>query len=121
MKIRVECGALEKFSCDLLVVNVFEGIKKPSGATAVVDRALGGMIAALIKDGEIDGKAGKVTLLHCHGKVKARKIAVVGLGKEAKLDLVALRTAAAAAIKQAKEVKAKKGRHGRARLRLRRS
>ncbi|HVN67021.1 MAG TPA: leucyl aminopeptidase [Candidatus Sulfotelmatobacter sp.] len=108
MKIRVECESLERYSCDLLVVNVFEGVKKPHGATAVVDKALDGAITALLKDGEIDGKAGRVTLLHCPGKLKAGKVAVVGLGKEKKLDLEAIRAAAAAAIKKAKEVKAKK-------------
>jgi leucyl aminopeptidase len=108
MKIRVECGSLEKFPCDLLVVNVFAGQKKLTGATAAADQALGGMISSLIKDGEISGKTGKVTLLHCHGKLKAKKVAVVGLGERDKLDLEAIRTASAAAIRQAREAKAKK-------------
>jgi leucyl aminopeptidase len=108
MKIRVECGSLEKFPCDLLVVNVFAGQKQLTGATAAVDQALGGMISSLIKDGEIDGKAGKATLLHNHGKLKARKVLIVGLGEHDKLDLEAIRTASAAALKKAREARAKK-------------
>jgi leucyl aminopeptidase len=108
MKIRVERGELTKFPCDLLVVNVFAGQKKLTGATAAADKALGGLISSLIKEGEISGKGGKATLLHCRGKLNARKVAVVGLGEQGKLDLEAVRTASAAAIKAAKEARAKK-------------
>lgn len=107
MKIRVECCSIVDLKCDLLVVNVFEGTKKPGGATAAVDKVLDGVIFRLIKEGEIDGKLGKVTLIHCNGKLKTRKVAVVGLGKQDKFDLEAVRTVAAAAIKKAREVKTK--------------
>lgn len=107
MKIRVECAELTTLKCDLLVVNVFEGVKKPAGATAEVDKKLNGLVSRLIKEGEIDGKLGKVTLIHCNGDLKTRKVAVVGLGKQDKFDLEAVRTVAAAAIKQARDVKAK--------------
>jgi len=107
MKIRVECASITEYKCDLLVVNEFEGVKQPGGATGAADKALEGLIAKLSREGEIDGKLGKVTLIHCHGKLKADKVAVVGLGKRDKFDLEAVRTAAAAAIKKAREVKAK--------------
>lgn len=106
MKIRVECGSLEDIKCDLLVVNEFEGVKRPGGATGAADQALDGLITKLTQDGEINGKLGKVTLLHCGGKLKAQKVAVVGLGPREKFDHEAVRTAAAAAIKKAREVKA---------------
>ncbi|MCU0641176.1 MAG: leucyl aminopeptidase [Candidatus Margulisbacteria bacterium] len=108
MKIKVECRELAQVSCDLLVVNVFAGQKKLDGATAAADKALGGMITSLLKDGEITGKLGQITLLHWSGKLKAGKIAVVGLGEQSKIDLEAVRTASAAAIKAARESKAKK-------------
>lgn len=107
MKIQVECASIIDIKCDLLVVNFFEGEKKPSGAAAAADKALGGLISKLIKDGEINGKQGKATLIHCNSNLKTQKLAVVGLGKPEKLDLEAVRTAAAAAIKKAKEVKAR--------------
>ena len=106
MKIRVDGGSLTGIGGDLLVVGLFAGVKKPTGATAVADSALGGMISRLIKDGEIDGKADKVTVIHCPGKLKVGKVAVVGLGKQKKFDLEAGRRAAAAFIKKAREIKA---------------
>lgn len=108
MKIRVERESVVSCQCDLLVVGVFEGEKKPTGGAALLDKALGGIISELIQEKEIDGKLSKVTIIHCcRGKVKAKKIAIAGLGKREKFDLEAVRTAAAAVIKTAKEVKAK--------------
>lgn len=108
MKIRVERASLSATSGDLLVVSLFAGVKKLSGATAVADSALGGTIGRLIKDGEIDGKADKVTVIHCAGKLPVRKVAVLGLGERDKFDLEAGRRAAAAFIKKAQEIKARR-------------
>jgi leucyl aminopeptidase len=107
MQIKVECAPLTEYPCDLLVVNEFEGVKQPGGATGAADRALDGLIAKLSREGEVDGKLGKVAVIHCHNKMKADKVAVVGLGKREKFDLEAVRTAAAAAVKKAREIKAK--------------
>ncbi len=106
MKIRIERKSLVDFKCDLLAVNVFEGEKKPEGAAAAADRALKGLISKLMREGEIEGKLGKTALIHCPAGLKAAKMVVVGLGKKEKLDLEAVRTAAAAVIQKAKEVKA---------------
>lgn len=108
MKVRIERLSLVDFKCDLLAVNLFEGEKQPAGATAAADKALKGLISRLIREGSIDGKLGKTTLIHCHAGLAADKLVVVGLGKKDKLDLEAIRTAASAVIKQAREVKAKR-------------
>jgi leucyl aminopeptidase len=106
VKIRVEQSSLADFKCDLLAVNIFEGEKKPSGATAAADKELSGLISRLVREGEITGKLGTTTLIHCNAGA-AGKIVVVGLGKKDKLDLEAVRTAASAVIKQARKVKAR--------------
>lgn len=108
MKIRVECVELEKVKCDLLIVNEFVGVKQPGGATGAADKALGGLISKLSRAGELDAKLGSVTTLFCRGDLKADKVAIAGLGERDKFDLEAVRRAAAAAIKEAKKVKAKK-------------
>jgi len=107
MKTRVECASLTDFKCDLLVVNAFEGAKQLGGAAAAADKALGGLISKLVREGEIDGKLGKVTLIHCQDGLKADKVAVVGLGKREKFDLEAVRTVSSSAVKKAREIKAK--------------
>ena len=82
IEISVEKGLLEKTSANVLVVNLFEGVKIPAGATGAIDAALGGLISKFViaKEG-FDGKFGKTYLLPTHGKIAAEKVLVVGLGK----------------------------------------
>jgi leucyl aminopeptidase len=107
MKIEVKNGSLTKIKCDLLVVNEFSEVKKPGGATAAADKELDGAISQLIKSGEITGKLGETNLIHTQGKLPATQVLVVGLGPSAGFDLDKARIAAAAAIKEAKRIKAK--------------
>lgn len=108
MKLTVEKGDLAKFRCDLLVVNEFEGVKRPGGATGAVDKALGGWITDAVSGEEFSGKAGSTLLLHSHGEIPATRVLVVGLGKQDKFDLEVVRKAAGTAISVAKKLKAKR-------------
>src|SRR3989338_6677141 len=108
MKLSVEKGDIAKFRCDLLVVNEFEGVKRPGGATGAVDKALGGWITNTTSSGEFDGKVGSTVLLHSHEEIPATRVLVVGLGEEAKFGLEAARKAAGTAIQSAKKLKAKR-------------
>ncbi|NWF77755.1 MAG: leucyl aminopeptidase [Chloroflexi bacterium] len=81
MEIKVIVGDIAQIVADAIVVNIFEGVEQPGGATAAVDRALGGAISSLISRGEIKGKFGEVTIVHTFGKVPAERVAIAGLGK----------------------------------------
>ncbi|MCX5749527.1 MAG: leucyl aminopeptidase [Candidatus Saganbacteria bacterium] len=108
MKINIENSDLLKQKCDVLVVNVFEGVEKPSGAAAAADKALGGRISELISSKEITGKTGTVTVIHTPAGFSARHVLIVGLGKKAGFGLDRIREAAASAVRTAKKIKAKK-------------
>jgi len=82
MKIDVVTGDVTQIQSDALVVNYFEAAGQPGGATAAVDRALGGEISQLIAAGEIKGKLDEMTLIHTFGKIPAARVLVVGLGKQ---------------------------------------
>jgi leucyl aminopeptidase len=81
MKIKVETGDISAFAADAVVVNLFEGVTAPHGATGAVDKAMDGAISALIRDGDIRGKQGEFSLIHSFGKLKAPRVIVAGLGK----------------------------------------
>ena len=51
MKIKVISGDIVKLKADAIIVNLFEGVKSPGGATAAVDKALDGAISSLIRKG----------------------------------------------------------------------
>ncbi len=81
MEINVIAGDIARIEADAIVVNLFEGVEQPGGATAAVDKAFDGAISSLIGRGEIKGKFGEVGIVHTFGKLPARIVAVAGLGK----------------------------------------
>ena len=95
MEIKVVAGDIASTEADAIIVNHFEGRKSPEGETAVVDRALDGAIAQLIKRGEIKGKPNEITMLHSFGKLPAGRVVVVGLGKPSELSVNKVRVAVA--------------------------
>jgi leucyl aminopeptidase len=105
MDIRVELGAIQEVTSELIVVNLFEGVTGPGGATGAVDRALGGAISALIKTGDFTGKAEQVAVLYTRGAIPAKRVLVVGLGEHAKFSAEVVRRAAAAAAKAARKLR----------------
>ena len=87
MEIKVESNSIANVDAGAIVVNLFEGVTSPGGATGTVDRALSGAITALIADGEIKGKLGETTVIHTLGKMPAARVVVAGLGKSQDFDI----------------------------------
>lgn len=93
---------------DLIIVNLFEGVTQPGGATGAVDKALGGRLTALIALGDCSGRLGATTLVHTFGALPAPRVLVVGLGNRQRFDLQAVRVAAAKAIAAARQAGARR-------------
>ncbi|MFM7583112.1 MAG: M17 family peptidase N-terminal domain-containing protein, partial [Caldilinea sp.] len=92
-------GNITHCTADCLVVNLFEGVSTPGGATGAVDAALDSALHTLIASRDFDGKAGDTALLYTHGRLPAPRVLVVGLGKAEKFDTNGARKAAAVAYK----------------------
>lgn len=92
MKVDVRMQDILAYPGDAVVVNLFEGVKQPGGATKAVDQALGGLISQAISRGEFRGKTGTSLLLYTHGKLKAERVLVAGLGKEEDFGLETVRS-----------------------------
>ena len=108
LELKVVIGDATAIEADALIVNLFEGVSQPGGATGAVDRALGGAITELIAVGEIKGKLGENTLIHTLGRIPAKRIIVAGLGKQSELTLDRIRRATAEACRYARGKGAKK-------------
>ena len=91
MDIKVVQGDIAQVDAPALIVNLFEGVESPGGATGAMDKALDGAISQLIKDGEIKGKKGETTLIHTFGKIPAGRVVVLGLGKSDDFDVEVVR------------------------------
>ena len=103
MKINIIKDSLTEISCDVVVVNLFEGVKSPGGATGAVDKSLGGLISDfVIKKDKFKAKFGETYVLQTYGKIPASKVLVVGLGKKDDFDLNKLRELSSKVIKTLK-------------------
>lgn len=99
MEISVVQGNITEQMADCVVVNLFEGVAEPAGATGAVDKALQGAVSRLIASGDFSGKAGTTALLYADGGITAPRVLIVGLGTAEKFDARAARKAAAVAHK----------------------
>lgn len=93
MKIAVRQGDLQKTRAEALVVNLFQGAK-PSGATAAVDKALGGALRRVIDSGDFDGARNQTTIVYPDKRFAAQRVLLVGLGKQEEFSLEGARQAA---------------------------
>ncbi|MFH1621101.1 MAG: leucyl aminopeptidase [Patescibacteria group bacterium] len=100
----IQGDILDKY-CDLLVVNLFEGVARPGGATGVVDKALSGEISKYISRKKFEGKLGEWLVIPSNGKIKAQSVAVMGLGKRENFDVDSVRKLGGFMIKLAKSEK----------------
>jgi leucyl aminopeptidase len=81
LEIKAAIGDIARIEADAIVVNLFEGVEQPSGATAAVDKALDRTISSLISRGGVSGKFGEVNIVHTFGRLPARIVAIAGLGR----------------------------------------
>lgn len=108
MKVIVQQGDVKAVTAEALIVNLFEGVSQPGGATGVIDKALDGAISELIASGDVTGKLGQTVVVYPRGAIQARRVIVVGLGPADQFDLEAVREVSAVAIRQARQVGATK-------------
>src|SRR3712207_1003835 len=73
---------------------------------APIDRMLGGGLTHLLDSKEFEGKPNETALFHTQGKVPAKRIILVGLGKKKDLALDHLRQAMGQAAKRVRQAKA---------------
>jgi leucyl aminopeptidase len=87
-------GAATRSGC--LIVGVFED-HKLSGAATALDRASRGQLRAILRRGDIDGKAGQCLLLQALNHVPAQRVLIVGCGSARELNDAKYRRILAAA------------------------
>jgi len=90
MDVKVKQGRIEAEPAEVLVLTHYEGDSSLQEGAAVVDKALRGALRDLLKSGEFQGKSQQTVLFHTQGKVRAKRVLLVGLGKKqhARLDTV---------------------------------
>lgn len=93
MKLSAIKGDVADVAAETIVVNLFQGVENPDGATGAIDAALDGQLTEMIAVGELTGKLGVTTIVHTQGRLPAKRVAIIGLGKREDCDLEAIRRA----------------------------
>ncbi|MCY1395974.1 Cytosol aminopeptidase [compost metagenome] len=97
MELVVKSVAAESLKTATLVVPVGEG-RKLGGVASTLDDLSGGAISAVLKRGDLTGKAGQTLLLHSLPNLKAERVLLVGTGKDNELGDRAWRKLAASVL-----------------------
>lgn len=90
---------------ECLLVGVFEKPVKLGGIAQAADETLAGELTELVKDGDISSKKKAVTRIHTLGRLGAKRLIFVGLGKEKELTFEIVREAFGKAFKSLKSSK----------------
>ena len=85
MEFSVKSGSPEKQRSACIVVGVFEP-RRLSSVAEQLDRISDGYLSALLRRGDLEGKAGQMLLLHQVPGVLSERVLLVGCGKERELD-----------------------------------
>ena len=97
MKITVRHGQIQNINTAALIVNLFEG-QNPSGATAAIDQALNKHISFVIQQGDFRGSKNQTLLLYTYNQIPAKRVLLVGLGRQEDFNVESARQAAGTAV-----------------------
>ncbi|MGV3345929.1 leucyl aminopeptidase [Enterobacteriaceae bacterium LUAb1] len=85
MEFSVKSGSPEKQRSACIIAGVFEP-RRLSPIAEQLDKISDGYISALLRRGELEGKAGQTLLLHHVPGILSERILLIGCGKERELD-----------------------------------
>ena len=106
MNLNVQKGSIADVKSDLVVINLFEEVVTPAGASGAIDEYLNNVVSNfVIKKEKFDGKYGKMYLLPVANCENFSKVLIVGLGKYEEFSLNKIRELSSKVIQKCKSLK----------------
>ena len=93
MKIFVKKGVLADTKSEAIILTLFEDSRKLTGETLAIDKKSGGLISELIASRDFEAKPSQISVIYTRGTLPAKRIALVGLGKQSEFNPEKLRAA----------------------------
>jgi leucyl aminopeptidase len=106
MELTSASGSILEQRADSYVVPLAEGSRRLSGATAEVDARSGGAIARMLRDGLVRGRNGEITVLPALGRMRGKRIVVVGTGRAEQASADRLRSLAGTLVRRLRDLDA---------------
>lgn len=88
---------------DCLIVGLYDKAVNGEGHFAKLDKFFDGYLTELVKSGDLSAKKKTITKIHTFGKIGAKRIIFVGLGKEKDVSFEIVREALGKGFKEAKQ------------------
>lgn len=107
MRIEVNTEPLHRQQSEAIVVPLFEEEQRAGRPWQGVDRALSGIISAILKSGEFKPTANATSVLHAPKPLPAERVVLLGLGKKDKVTPRTVCEAFGAAVKEVRKLKRK--------------
>src|SRR5579864_2393188 len=108
MEVQTTTQTVRDLACDALIVGA---VCKKDGKDVfltktgnIADESLKRLISELVTDGEFKGSFGEILTIHTMGKLAAKRVLVIGLGEQAKVDIQSLQRASAIATRRLQEI-----------------
>lgn len=110
VKLSVKKADIATVGGSAVAVNLYGGVKKPLGATAALDKMIGGMIQRTLDAGGFHGGLGEVLVLYPEGTGKGvpERVLLMGLGKKEDFDTECARRVSGAMVKTLRKLGVKK-------------
>src|SRR5260221_7582813 len=99
--VQLVSGVATDTGADALIVGVFAGAVAESDTLLALEDALGGGLLSHLKASEFEGKLDQLSDMPTFGRLKSRRLLVVGLGPKADVDAARVRAALAGAVRAA--------------------
>ncbi|MBI2154088.1 MAG: leucyl aminopeptidase [Candidatus Rokubacteria bacterium] len=107
MRLTFHARSLLQADGDVLVVGGYAEEKRLAPPMAALDRALKGLLSEVLRAEKFTGKPEQIAYVHTAGRLPAKRVLVVGLGKRKELDAERVRRATAAALRRARDLGAR--------------
>jgi len=104
LKLLVQQGRIDRIRGEILLAGIFEGQNIAGGAAAAIDAAGRGVIKTCMAGGDFTGKLYQTLPLYPAGGLRAKRVLVVGLGREKECTPERVRGAAAAAARAVRDM-----------------
>jgi leucyl aminopeptidase len=93
VKVSVQRGKLAGTKSQAIILALFEDRKKLAGVAQQIDKQTDGLISELIDNHDFEAKPSQISVIYTRGLLPAKRIALVGLGKQSEFNLEKLRIA----------------------------
>lgn len=107
VKVLVKKGNLADTKSQAIILPLFEHSKKLAGIAIEIDKRSSGLISELISNGDFEAKPSQVSMIYTQGNLPAKRIALVGLGKQSEINLEKIRTSFASVMRHLRNINVK--------------